>query len=301
MMSNKTNSYLSSGDLDGRIIDWEQPSTASSKLKTSMADEGQVAFITPDGWFGLMANSTLKVFHRQRLVEKPFSLDANRVLAFKEIPDGRLLVVTNLAIWMISGSGGGATKSFSFGDKQNISAATIFVASSGPSPPKNEDKSSIMVYMAVDKTIQGASYNSDGFFINSEWTLNVETLGRITAMEASDKWLALGDDNRRLHLYQRPDGASVPTATPTKWCHHTAAITCLAWSPNGKFLVSGGLDNALLFWSPEESRVKPMAEIRNAHAAPLTMLTFDPNNERIVWSAGADAAIRKWIISITSP
>lgn len=46
----------------------------------------------------------------------------------------------------------------------------------------------------------------------------------------------------------------------TKWCFHNSTIKALEWSPDGKYLVSGGLDNMLSVWSVD-SPVKPLCQV----------------------------------------
>ena len=71
---------------------------------------------------------------------------------------------------------------------------------------------------------------------------------------------------------------------------HTATVTCVALSPDGKLAASGGMDAAVHIWNLETKR-----SITNisAHGTVVWSVAFTPDGERVV-SAGADGKVRFW-------
>jgi WD40 repeat protein len=71
---------------------------------------------------------------------------------------------------------------------------------------------------------------------------------------------------------------------------HGGTVRCVAWSPDGKLLASGGWDNDVRFWDPTTGK-----EIRRfqGHTGPVSDLAFGPNG-RTLASASNDNTIRLW-------
>jgi WD40 repeat protein len=141
-----------------------------------------------------------------------------------------------------------------------------------------------------DKQVFIFQIENGGINRNAGITLTAN-LGSITTLAISPdgKYLAVGDDMRRIRLY------STDSWEPTKanWCHHSAKISCLKWTKDGKYLLSAALDNAIMVWSPEKL-IRPVATASNAHAGPIVDLICQEDN-RII-SASQDGSIRVWRI-----
>ena len=76
----------------------------------------------------------------------------------------------------------------------------------------------------------------------------------------------------------------------TRWSAHTARVTSIAWSPDGKHAVSGSLDTNVFVWSLD----KPGRRIKagNAHKDGVNgVVWIEPG---LVASAGADASVKTW-------
>lgn len=116
--------------------------------------------------------------------------------------------------------------------------------------------------------------------------------GGVTAVKYSPdgSYLAAADANRKVILY-KVDGYS--PAHDSEWGFHTAKVNCLAWSPNSKILVSGGLDTNLIAWFPSDPSKHHI--IKHAHPqSQVTRVAFI--NENQVASTGQDATVRVWAI-----
>lgn len=79
-----------------------------------------------------------------------------------------------------------------------------------------------------------------------------------------------------------------------RWSAHTGKVTSIAWNPEGTGAVSGSLDTNLFVWSLKEpgKRVKET----NAHKEGVNGVVWQGDT---VYSAGADATIKKWKVKIT--
>ena len=72
---------------------------------------------------------------------------------------------------------------------------------------------------------------------------------------------------------------------------HRGAVTCVAFSPLRKYLVSGSLDTTLILW--DLATAQPIGQRFEGHAGGVYSVAFSPNGDRIV-SGSEDHTIRIW-------
>jgi WD domain, G-beta repeat len=71
------------------------------------------------------------------------------------------------------------------------------------------------------------------------------------------------------------------TATPAlRFASHQQTVRVVAWSPNGRYLASGGDDGLLLVWGTDG-----VVRQRVAHPAAVTALAWSPESQRLVTGA----------------
>ena len=62
---------------------------------------------------------------------------------------------------------------------------------------------------------------------------------------------------------------------------HSFSVDSVAFSPDGKRIVSGSADNTLRLWDVETG--KPIGEPLTGHRKEVDSVAFSPDGKRIVW------------------
>ncbi len=129
-------------------------------------------------------------------------------------------------------------------------------------------------------------------------TLSIDSPGRRVVAISSQGNLIAADDGHYIQVWDahsgdplmRLEGQWEDPERQEEWMGHTASVTALAFSPDGKMLVSGGADKKLVFWDLESGEAAFMGE---GHFAAVTRLVF-ASDGRSVLSASADAKAKMW-------
>ncbi|GAX39609.1 WD-40 repeat-containing protein [Tolypothrix sp. NIES-4075] len=74
---------------------------------------------------------------------------------------------------------------------------------------------------------------------------------------------------------------------------HSDRVTSVAFSPSGRYIVSGSADNTVLLW---DMSGKPIGKPFTGHAKPITSVAFSPDGRYIV-SGSEDNTVRLWDMS----
>ena len=70
---------------------------------------------------------------------------------------------------------------------------------------------------------------------------------------------------------------------PMRLHAHTKAVHTLAWSPDGRFLATGGDDGRLIIWYPVRGQT-PLLEVQLN--APVLALTWSPDGKKVATASG---------------
>ncbi|VDQ10326.1 unnamed protein product [Trichobilharzia regenti] len=87
------------------------------------------------------------------------------------------------------------------------------------------------------------------------------------------------------------DLPTLKSALSEWWLKHSARITCISWSPNGRRLATGSIDSSIVIWSLDE----PKKSVQLAGAHPMsssTALCWISDNRLL--SCAHDGSIRIW-------
>ncbi|KAH8875507.1 Actin-interacting protein 1 [Schistosoma japonicum] len=87
------------------------------------------------------------------------------------------------------------------------------------------------------------------------------------------------------------DLPTLKSALSEWWLRHSAKITCIGWSPNGRRLATGSIDSSIVIWSLDEPK-KPVILTRAHPMSNSTALCWI-NDDRLLSSAH-DGSIRIW-------
>ena len=108
------------------------------------------------------------------------------------------------------------------------------------------------------------------------------------AFSRNGSHLAVGLSAGKVFVYA--SSASSWQLETNRWSAHTARVTSISWSPDGRAAVSGGLDTNVFVWSLADpgKRIKAL----NAHKEGVGAVVW-LDDARVV-SVGADAAVKVW-------
>lgn len=121
-----------------------------------------------------------------------------------------------------------------------------------------------------------------GFFFDGAVSMNA------VAFNPRGTSLAAGGMDGKLRLW--PGGLTCQQMgkgqcldAPQRFAGHTQAIRALGWSPDGRFLATGGDDGRLLIWYPAQSQT-PLVKV--AQNAPVLALSWSPDGKKIATASG---------------
>jgi len=120
---------------------------------------------------------------------------------------------------------------------------------------------------------------------------SIDTRSAVSAVSYSPtgECLAIGDEGRQVELYARGSWEAVVKG---KWVYHTSRITCLSWSPEGKYLASGSLDENVFVWNPNPAKHSESVHLAFTHTGGALAVGWLAEGKLV--SAGSDGATVTW-------
>lgn len=147
---------------------------------------------------------------------------------------------------------------------------------------------SIVAVGAEDKVLRLYTFTGSSLSPLTELRDATAAISTISFSASSSPYLAAGLSNGKIFVYNNSSGEW--SLLTNRWSAHTARVTSIAWSQDGKKAVSGGLDTNVFVWSIADpgKRVKAL----NAHKDGVGGVVWV--DESKVLSCGADAAVKCW-------
>jgi WD40 repeat protein/serine/threonine protein kinase len=200
----------------------------------------------------------------------------NRIAAVAFSPDGRRLVVTGggqFTVWDVA-----TMKEICTTQEAGFALSVVFspdgkcLAGSGFRPV-------IRLFDAATGLELGAPLHDHSFVIHA-----------LAFSPRDHHLLASADADSRVRLWDVNKGQELRLLEP----HHAARCTCVAFSPDGKLLASGGWDRTIKVW--ETDAWKPLHDLPNPTGA-VQSVAFSPdcrpNARRLAWG-GTDGLVKVW-------
>uniref|UniRef100_A0A7E4VD15 Actin-interacting protein 1 n=1 Tax=Panagrellus redivivus TaxID=6233 RepID=A0A7E4VD15_PANRE len=108
------------------------------------------------------------------------------------------------------------------------------------------------------------------------------------------EYLVATDTNRRVIPYKV--GPQFTLASEKDWTYHNARVNTGAWSPNNRYIASGGLDTNVNIWDLQKSGESPI-EIKGAHSSsPINAIVW--LDEKTIITAGQDSNLKIWSVKL---
>ena len=108
------------------------------------------------------------------------------------------------------------------------------------------------------------------------------------AFRPDGKQIAVGSIDRTIALYD------VSRKLDYRWQAHGASVNCLAYSPDGRLLASGGNGGQVKVWALANPGAAALAPIvLPGHTGPVSAVAFRKDSQHLA-SAGADHLVKLW-------
>jgi WD40 repeat protein len=105
------------------------------------------------------------------------------------------------------------------------------------------------------------------------------------ALAPDGKQIAVGNVDQTIALYDTAGKLQ------HRWTAHGISVNCLAYSPNGQLLASGGNDSFVKVWSVANPGAEPIALA--GHTGPVSAVAFRKDSQHLA-SASADQLVKLW-------
>jgi WD40 repeat protein len=179
-------------------------------------------------------------------------------------------------------------------DKEKDDAAFLpeeaELSTNGNSEPSNGDLNEPTIKLHVDKSVHSKNQK---FNPVSFWKLSNQRINSF-AFSPDNRSLAVVSEDGTLRIidYLKEQLLDI-------YSSYYGGFTCVCWSPDGKYVITGGQDDLVSIWSVAESTIVARCQ---GHQSWVTAVCFDPwrcddKNYRF-GSVGEDCRLLLWDFSV---
>lgn len=162
--------------------------------------------------------------------------------------------------------------------------------------PIDADGLKVLVTNNSTNTIEEFEINGENISKSSKEFPKMRSPPTLIRVSPDGEYFAVADSAGKYTLFKSSDGSVVST----RWAFHTSRVYDAKWTPDSKYLISGGLDSGLFLYSVE--RPSKVIKFPLAHASGVSSLDwieFDSDKKSGTFvTSGLDATIRTWDVSI---
>ncbi|KAL1925563.1 uncharacterized protein VTP21DRAFT_446 [Calcarisporiella thermophila] len=266
---------LFTGSYDGRVCAWENVEGNARPLENGHTNQVTAMCVREDAVLTVGMDDTLKRIRDLKFENTEITTGSvpKSVSAAKD----RVVVASTLGVGI---SIGGKRTAFPL----EFAATVAAISPDGALVAVGGDDAKVRLYK-----LEGSTPGELEITLLHTLTSNRGSVSAL-AFTPDSQALAAGDSQGKIYVYSASSGEPLIS----HWVFHTARINAIAWSADGKWAVSGSLDQHVYMWSRE----KPMRKIaiRSAHVGGVTGVAFlecKADRAEIV-SAGQDACVKVW-------
>lgn len=164
-----------------------------------------------------------------------------------------------------------------------------------PSSDISSFKDTIYVTNLKENRIEVFSLKDDFVFEKSYPSLRASpTLVRISP---NGEFAAVADSFGKYTLYKNSDQSVVTT----RWAFHSSKVLDAQWTPDSKFIISGGLDTGILMYSVgRPAKVLKSLLAHQTGVSGLTWLSYEEEKKLASFiSTGLDGVIKSWVVDLS--
>ncbi len=276
---------LASGANDAQLLTWDLNGTVH--LKEQQTNAVRAVAWSPDGQQLVVGAGNLVMFLSSMsgaALAQPAQVHTAAVTALAWSPRQPSRVVS-----------GGLDKRAVVWDTTTYMAQTIFTqhttaiesaswAADGQTVATSSHGGVVRVWNA------GSGQEVHGFFLDAQLPM------RAVSFASSGGQLAVGGDDGIVRLWnglvcQQQGQSGFGTQcmdVPVSLQAHTGSVRTLGWSPDGRFLATGGDDGMLAIWYPAQHQT-PLFKVR--HNAPVLALAWSSNGKQVAAASGNNVTI----------